>query len=179
MKTYLEAVKLDLGKTIGRVWWTGRHQCFVPLPLGKNTLGKIPQDAASSLKLENPLGYTFHSLRRTSASCAADQGASSVQLQSHFGWKCPGMAMEYVSKSKAAIRDVAGLLMKEYGDVAFSTPVTVSTPTNTTVSTSATNTVSTPTNASTDTLVTSISSPSRVLNIYGGVFHGAFTGYNA
>ena len=78
--------------------------------------------------------------------------------------------MEYVSKSKAAIRDVAGLLMKENGDVAFSTPVTVSTPTNTTVSTSATTTVSTPTTASTDTLVTSNSSPSRVLNIYGRVF---------
>ena len=168
MKTYLEAVKLDLGKTIGRVWWTGRHQCFVPLPLGKNTLGKVPQDAASSLKLEDPLGYTFHSLCRTSASCAADQGASAVQLQSHFGWKSPGMAMEYVTKSKAAIRDVAGLLMKENGDVSFSTPATVSTPT--TVSTTAT--------TSTNTLVTSNSSPSRVLNIYGGVFHGAFT-YNA
>ena len=76
--------------------------------------------------------------------------------------------MEYVIKSKAAIRDVASLLMKENGDVSFSTPATVSTPT--TVSTTAT--------TSTNTLVTSNSSPSRVLNIYGGVFHGAFT-YNA
>ena len=64
--------------------------------------------------------------------------------------------MEYVSKSRAAIKDVAGLLMRENGDVSFSGPSTVST----------------------DNLVTSNSSPSRVFNIYGGVFNGAFN-YNA
>ena len=37
-------------------------------------------------------------------------GASSIQLQSHYGWKSPNMAMEYVIKSRAAIKDVAELL---------------------------------------------------------------------
>ena len=45
-------------------------------------------------------------------------GASAVQMQSHFGWKSPQMAMEYVTKSKTAIKDVAALLSKgeEDGD---------------------------------------------------------------
>jgi hypothetical protein len=34
-------------------------------------------------------------------------------MQSHFGWKSPAMAMEYVTKSKAAIKDVAAMLSKE------------------------------------------------------------------
>ena len=33
--------------------------------------------------------------------------ASSIHLQSHYGWKSPNMAMEYVTKSRAAIKDVA------------------------------------------------------------------------
>ena len=28
-------------------------------------------------------------------------------MQSHFGWKNSGMAMEYISKSKVALKDVA------------------------------------------------------------------------
>ena len=39
-------------------------------------------------------------------------GASSTQLQSHYGWKSPNMAMEYVTKSRAAIKDVAELLAR-------------------------------------------------------------------
>ena len=32
-------------------------------------------------------------------------GASSIQLQSHYGWKYPNMAMECVTNSQAAIKD--------------------------------------------------------------------------
>ena len=40
-------------------------------------------------------------------------------MQSHFGCKSPQMAMEYVTKSKTAIKDVAALLSKgdEDGDL--------------------------------------------------------------
>ena len=40
-------------------------------------------------------------------------------MQSHFGWKSPQMAMEYVTKSKTAIKDVAAMLSKgdEDGDL--------------------------------------------------------------
>ena len=40
-------------------------------------------------------------------------GASAIQLQNHYGWKSANMAMEYVSKSNAALKDVAGLLAKD------------------------------------------------------------------
>ena len=30
-----------------------------------------------------------------------------IQMQSYFGWKNSGMAMEYISKSKVALKDVA------------------------------------------------------------------------
>ena len=53
VESYIETVKLDLGKTSGRLWFTGRHKFMVPLPMGKNTIGKVPQDAACWLELEN------------------------------------------------------------------------------------------------------------------------------
>ena len=77
-----------------------------------------------------------------------------MQLQSHFGWKSPNMAMEYVTKSKAAIKEVAGLLKKEDGDVpkrgeGFSVlPSTDSLPS------------------------TSGSKTTQVFHIHGGVFNG-------
>ena len=37
-------------------------------------------------------------------------GASALQMQQHFGWKNIGMAQEYMSTSKTAIRDVAAKL---------------------------------------------------------------------
>ena len=92
VQDYLQVVKLDLGKVSGRVWFTGRHAALVACSMGKNTISKvilflsykcicllhflhqIPFKVATFLELEDPEGYTFHSLRRTSASCAADQG---------------------------------------------------------------------------------------------------------
>ena len=38
---YLNLIKLDLGKTTGRMWFTGRNQTFVSSPMGKNTISKV------------------------------------------------------------------------------------------------------------------------------------------
>jgi hypothetical protein len=38
---YLNLIKLDLGKTKGRMWYTGRPQAFVATPMGKNTISKV------------------------------------------------------------------------------------------------------------------------------------------
>ena len=38
---YLNLIKLDLGKTTGRIWFTGRNQTFVSSPMGKNTISKV------------------------------------------------------------------------------------------------------------------------------------------
>ena len=41
IKYYLQLVKLDLGKTSGRVWFTGRHAALVASNMGKNTISKV------------------------------------------------------------------------------------------------------------------------------------------
>ena len=38
---YLNLIKLDLGKTTGRMWFTGRNQAFVSSPMGKNSISKV------------------------------------------------------------------------------------------------------------------------------------------
>ena len=68
---------------------------------------------AKFLNKENPVSFTFHSFRRTSATMAADSGATSQQLQYFFGWKNPGMCSEYVSTSKAALTTMASHLSPE------------------------------------------------------------------
>ena len=44
---------------------------------------------------------------RTSASIVADQRASSLHMQQHFGFKNVGMMLEYVSTLKVAMENVA------------------------------------------------------------------------
>ena len=62
------------------------------------------------LSLDNPNNYTFHSFRRSAATMAANEGASGLQMQQHFGWKNVQMAQEYISTSNVAIKDVASKL---------------------------------------------------------------------
>ena len=75
-----------------RVWFTGRHDCFVKSPMGRNYLTNIPHKIAGRLDLDEVKDYTFHSFRRSAATTCADQGATALQMQSHFGWKNPTMA---------------------------------------------------------------------------------------
>ena len=41
IENYLAAVREDLGKVVGRVLFTGRHDTFVIVLLGKNMVGKV------------------------------------------------------------------------------------------------------------------------------------------
>ena len=61
---YLFSIKEMKGKTVGRMWWTGRSTSFANIPLGKNELGKVPHLIAEFLKLPKPEMYTFHSFIR-------------------------------------------------------------------------------------------------------------------
>ena len=54
--------------------------------------------------------YTFHSFRRSSATAAADNGATVQQMQDFFGWKSASMTMEYISTSKSAVQSMASSL---------------------------------------------------------------------
>ena len=41
IENYLAAVREDLGKVVGKVLYTGRHDTFVTVPIGKNMVGKV------------------------------------------------------------------------------------------------------------------------------------------
>jgi hypothetical protein len=41
LETYITLVKEDLGKIVGKVLWTGRHDSLVTQPIGKNMARKV------------------------------------------------------------------------------------------------------------------------------------------
>ena len=41
VEDYINLVRDDLGKSVGRILWTGKHDSFVNIPLGVNTVGKV------------------------------------------------------------------------------------------------------------------------------------------
>ncbi len=57
--------------------------------------------------------FTFHSFRRSSASAAADNGATAQQMIEFYCWKSESMPQEYISTSKKATNNMAGLLKPE------------------------------------------------------------------
>ena len=65
--------------------------------MGKNTLSSIPKEVARILGKDNPDSYSFHSLRRSSATMAADNGATVAQM------------MDF-SSSKHAVKSMAEIL---------------------------------------------------------------------
>ena len=108
---YLKRIKEDLGIFTGRLLWTGNGVNFTKIPLGRNMIGKVPSQLAKRLNLDSPDGFTFHSFRRSAATAVADVGATSEQMCDFFGWANSKMAGEYISTSKAAVRNVADKLL--------------------------------------------------------------------
>ena len=41
VEKYLTAIREDLGKVVGKVLWTGKHDTFVNIPIGKNRDAKV------------------------------------------------------------------------------------------------------------------------------------------
>ena len=111
IEDYLQIIKRELGKFTGRVLWTGKHSSFVTVPLGKNMVSAVPKEMARWLQKENVDEFTFHSFRRTSATHAADSGATANQLMDFFGWANSKVAQEYVSTSKSAVKNMAAKLI--------------------------------------------------------------------
>ena len=108
--SYYGDIKSDLGKFSGRVFWSGKDLTFVNDPMGKNIVSLVPRDMAKFLHKEDINSFTFHSLRRSSATLAADSGASPHQMMDFFGWQNPSMPQEYISTSKTAIKAMANHL---------------------------------------------------------------------
>ena len=94
---------------------------FVNSPLGKYSVSNIPKEMTEFLEKENVSEFTFHSLRRSSATSAADNGATAQQMTDFYGWKSANMAQEYISTSKNAVNNMAALL-KATGPLVFDGP---------------------------------------------------------
>ena len=63
--------------------------------------------AKYNLDLKKFTKYSFHSYRRSSATAAADAGATSDQMVDFFGWSNHKMTSEYISTSKQAVAKMA------------------------------------------------------------------------
>ena len=115
---YLLALSATLGDVAGPlikgtpVCKTTKTSKFVKQPMGKNLLYGIGKDVATKLVLENPESYTGHCFRRTSATMAADGGATAQQMQRACGWKSVRTAQKYVEESGTGAREMASIFTK-------------------------------------------------------------------
>ncbi|XP_031328141.1 uncharacterized protein LOC116159324 isoform X2 [Photinus pyralis] len=82
-----------------RFFLTYRKGCCTVQPVGKNTIGSVPNIIAKYLKLDNPHQFTGHCLRRTSATLLVEAGASFETLKMHGKWKSNTVAQSYVEDS--------------------------------------------------------------------------------
>ena len=68
-------------------------------PIGKNKLGKYPQEVAKFLALD-PAGFSGHCWRRTGATILAEADVSVIQLKHAGGWRSDQVCQDYVEESK-------------------------------------------------------------------------------
>ena len=78
--------------------------------MGAKYLGKIGKNIASELGLPNPQKYTGHCFRRSAATAAANQGATTVDLKTTFGWTNEKTALKYIEGTKVQKRRMSKLL---------------------------------------------------------------------
>ena len=81
--------------------------------MGHNTFSDIPKDVARLLQMPNWNSYTGHSLRRSSATSAANSEAGAFELTNHCRWASPKVAMEYIANSKPQKRKMGCLITGE------------------------------------------------------------------
>ena len=84
--------------------------------VGINTIGKVPEDIAKFLNLENPEQYTGHSFRRSSALWLADSGADKDTIMRHGGWKSSTVAEGYIETSVESKKWIAEKLSGEQNE---------------------------------------------------------------
>ena len=67
---------------------------------------------ATKLSLEDPQLYTGHCFRRTSATMAADGGATPQQMQRAFGWRRISTAQRYIEETDSGAQSMASIISK-------------------------------------------------------------------
>lgn len=133
MAMHITNYKMALSCSIGENNVTGRFlkgtpiysnskkSRFINQPMGINMAYKIGKDVAKKLGLPDADNYTGHCFRRTSATMAADAGATPVQMQRAYGWKSINTAQKYVTHSKSGADSIASLFSKTITSASTST----------------------------------------------------------
>ena len=83
---------------------------FVRQPLGKRYMQQIGKDVANVLNMEHPNSYTGHCWRRSAATEAAGNGATSADLKRTFGWKQESTSLRYLDHTEKQAVKMASLL---------------------------------------------------------------------
>jgi integrase len=107
---YFEQYRQCAASTSGRLFCQFQNGKFTRSPMGKNTIAAIPCEVATFLALDFPRAYTGHSLRVSSATALADEGANSLTLKRHGRWASDAIAESYLRESKKTRADTAMLL---------------------------------------------------------------------
>ena len=100
-------------------------------PIGINTFGSLPKKIAEFIGLPNPVLFTGHCFRRSSATLLANSGADLLKLKRHGGWKSSAVAEGYVENSIENKKQIAGDILGETNCVSH---ITASTSTKTSLS---------------------------------------------
>jgi len=96
-----------------RFFLTYRHGCLINSPIGINTMGSIPKEIASFLRLPDPHLYTGHCFRRSSATHIANNGGDILTIKRLGGWKSSAVAESYVASSIKNKIDVGNMFAQE------------------------------------------------------------------
>ena len=81
---------------------------YVNQNMGRNTMSEVGKDIAGVLNLENPSQYTSHCFRRSAATIAVENGATTQELINHFGWSTEKTAERYVDNTWVLANKMAG-----------------------------------------------------------------------
>jgi len=94
----------------GRIWKHFHGGVWTNKVVGHNPLSETGKRIARWLQLPNPERYTGHCFRRSSATAAADAGASLVRLKRIGGWKSDAVAQTYIDVSEVEKKKAAAML---------------------------------------------------------------------
>lgn len=87
-----------------------RNGLCLNIPIGINTIGKVPKSIATYLKLPEPELFTGHCFRRSSVTHLANSGGDLITIKRHGGWKSSAVAEGYIDNSIKKKLDVAEIL---------------------------------------------------------------------
>jgi len=76
-----------------------RNGAMTKQRVGENSFNSMTKQIAAFLELPQAEKYTGYALRRTSATLAAEGGATAPQMKTHFGWKGDQTANRYVDST--------------------------------------------------------------------------------